>query len=118
MFKCINWLHQPFQERHHCEATQKSKTSLQVAPASRFQHYFEIVPSLNEPGYTKNQMQILWAYSGRRYNMLLLTFNQQNNLICSVQSLCCLGPVHSMILADKTYTLHDVQELQGIANVF
>lgn len=44
--------------------------------------------------------------------MLLLTFNQQNNLISFVQSLCCLGPVNNMVLAGNTYRLHDALELQ------
>lgn len=36
--------------------------------------------------------------------------NPQNNLTCSVQPLCCVGPIHNMVLADNTYVLHDVQE--------
>lgn len=57
-------------------------------------------------------MLIEFAFEEDDYNMLLLTFNQQNNLICFVQSLCCLGPVNNRVLADNTYTLHNAPELQ------
>lgn len=112
MFKCITWVH--FQCRQHCGATQKVKTSLQVTPASRFQHFWKLLPTLNDPGYTEKQTQILWASSRRAHEVLLLIFSQQNDMTWSAQSLC---PDHNLVLADNHCTAQ-CAGAPGVVTVF